>query len=108
MQNDLNELRQFVGGEQRFDDLRNARVTWPWAWAANELSNSEFLALQNWLGKASRDSGELRLIACRLLDVFGERGQKWIDSRLKRELTLLGEQVPSTSALRGALGMLRR
>ena len=34
MQNDLNELTQFVNGEQRFDDLRNARVTWPWAWAA--------------------------------------------------------------------------
>lgn len=108
MQNDLNELKQFVDGEQRFDDLRNARVTWPWAWAAKELSSCEFVALQDWLGKASRDSGELRLIACRLLDVFGKRGQKWIDLRLKRELTLLGEHVPSTSALHGALGMLQR
>ncbi len=108
MQNDLNELKQFVNGQQRFDDLRNARVTWPWAWAAREFSSSDFLAMQRWLGEASRDSGELRMIACRLLDAFGERGQKWIDSRLNRELTLLGEHIPSTSALRSVLGALRR
>ncbi len=52
MRNDLNELRRFLQGEQRFDDLRNARVTWPWAWAAKTMSKTEMLVLQHRLRHA--------------------------------------------------------
>ncbi len=108
MHNDLNELHRFVDGEQRFDDLRNARVTWPWVWAQRAMSKTEFMILRARLSRSLANSQELRSIACRLLDFVGERGQAYIEKRLERELTLLGEHVDSTSRMRSALSKLRR
>lgn len=42
MQNDLMELRQAALEDVPSDDLRNRRVTWPWAWLATHVSNAEF------------------------------------------------------------------
>jgi geranylgeranyl pyrophosphate synthase len=107
MRNDLNELRRFVHGEQRFDDLRNARVTWPWAWAAKKLSKTEMLVLQHRLRNAFGNIEELKSVAGRLLDVVGDRGDLFIKTKLERELTLLGEHVESTRAMRSALSKLQ-
>lgn len=103
MRNDLNELRRFLQGEQRFDDLRNARVTWPWAWAAKKLSKTEMCVLQHRLRHGLGDIEELKSVAHRLLDVVGEEGDLFIKTRLDRELTLLGELVESTRSVRSAL-----
>ena len=107
MQNDLDELHRFVDGEQRFDDLRNARVTWPWAWAQKLISKTEFMVLRARLSRSLRDSEELRSIACQLIDLVADRGQAYIEKSLERELTLLGEHVDSTRGLRIALSKLR-
>ena len=108
MHNDLNELHHFVEGEQRFDDLRNARVTWPWVWAQKVISETEFMVLRGRLSRSLGDSQELRSIACKLIDLVADRGQTYIQKRLERELTLLGEHVDSTRGLRSVLGNLRR
>ena len=107
MRNDLNELRRFLHGEQRFDDLRNARVTWPWAWAAKTMSSTEMVVLQHRLRHALGEVEELKSVARRLLDVVGDRGDLLIKMRLERELTLLGEHVESTQSMRSALSNLQ-
>ena len=106
MRNDLNELRRFLQGEQRFDDLRNARVTWPWAWAAKTMSSTEMVVLQYRLRNALGEVEELKSVARRLLDVVGDRGDAFIKTKLKKELTLLGEHVESTQSMRYALSKL--
>ena len=106
MRNDLNELRRSSQGEQRFDDLRNARVTWPWAWAAKTMSSTEMVVLQYRLRNALGEVEELKSVARRLLDVVGDRGDAFIKTKLERELTLLGEHVESTQSMRYALSKL--
>lgn len=108
MHNDLNELRLFVEGEQRIDDLRNARVTWPWAWAARSISKTELVVMQFQLRDAIGEVEKLKSIACRLLDAVRDGGDAAIEKRLERELTLLGEHVESTQSMRAALSKLRR
>ena len=46
MKNDIDELCELLDGSDRCDDLRNRRVTWPWAWAASEVSARQFTAWQ--------------------------------------------------------------
>jgi geranylgeranyl pyrophosphate synthase len=108
MQNDLNELRGCLQGKQRFDDLRNARVTWPWAWAAKAASKTEMVGLQQRLRRAVGDTEELKAIARQLLELVGSRGDALIETRLERELTVLGEHVESTRSMRSALSKLHR
>lgn len=107
MRNDLNELRRLLQGEQRLDDLRNARVTWPWAWAAKTMSTSELVVLQSRLRNALGEVEELKSVARRLLDGVGDRGDSFIKTKLERELSLLGEHVESTQSLRSALSKLQ-
>ncbi len=46
MQNDLIELKRGIRFGGRADDLRNARVTWPWAWISRLRSERELADLQ--------------------------------------------------------------
>ena len=108
MYNDLNELRLFSEGEHRCDDLRNARVTWPWAWAARKMPAADMRTMQHRLRHAFGDVNELRTIARRLLRNIGQRGHDLIEAKLERELTLLGEHVDSTHSMRAALSKLRK
>lgn len=108
MHNDLNELHRFVDGQQRCDDLRNARVTWPWVWAQKAVSKTEFMGLRGKLSRSLGNSQALRGIACQLIDSIGDRGQAYIKKKLERELNLLGEHVASTQAMRSALSKLRQ
>ncbi|MEM9588332.1 MAG: polyprenyl synthetase family protein [Planctomycetota bacterium] len=108
MHNDLMELRRFSEGDQRCDDLRNARVTWPWAWASQSLSKIELFALRHRLRKAPDDAEALRSIACRLVDRVGDQGNDQIQVKLQRSLTLLGEHVDSTRSMRSILSKLQR
>lgn len=95
MHNDLDELHRFAAGEQRCDDLRNARVTWPWVWAQKKLSDTEFMALSARFSRARANADQLRLIASQLIDCVADIGQAHIEKRLQRELTLLGQHVDS-------------
>lgn len=107
MRNDLIELRRFVDGDPRCDDLRNARVTWPWVWAHRAMTRTDFQVLRARLRPARGDVRQLRSIANRLLDVIGPRGESSIERRLAGELQLLGERVESTGGLESVVSKLR-
>jgi geranylgeranyl pyrophosphate synthase len=108
MYNDLLELRRFAEGDERADDLRNLRVTWPWVWAVQEMSLAEFCGLQRRLGQSTEDVHQLRQIAVRLIAVIGERGQERIESRLAQGLNALGEHLTMSPSLKSVLSKLRR
>ena len=92
MKNDLDELREFISGAERCDDLKNRRVTWPWAWAAADLSAVGFAALQQRLGQQQRAS--LRGLASKLLEVTLERATQAINARLDRAVERLSAVTP--------------
>ena len=84
MKNDLDELTDFIGGAERCDDLRNRRVTWPWAWAAGRLSGKRFASLQRRLGQLHHDQDSLRVIATTLVAATRDRAAAAINARLDR------------------------
>jgi geranylgeranyl pyrophosphate synthase len=92
MKNDLDELREFISGAERCDDLKNRRVTWPWAWAAADLSAVGFAALQQRLEQQQRAS--LRGLASKLLAVTMERAMRAINTRLDRAVERLSAVTP--------------
>jgi geranylgeranyl pyrophosphate synthase len=87
MKNDLDELVEFVDGADRCDDLRNRRVTWPWAWAADGLSRDGFAALQRRLTDPHPDS--LRSLARDLLGATKDFAASAIHARLRRARDML-------------------
>ena len=89
MKNDLDELRELLDGSDRCDDLRNRRVTWPWAWAAGELSASQFAAWQRRLRRSKEQPAAFRLLAKDLLAVTHGRAVAAINVRLDRAIDRL-------------------
>ena len=89
MKNDLDELTGFVAGAERCDDMRNRRVTWPWAWAAGRLSAERFATLQQRLARPSANVASLRSLAKDLLAVTQEDAAAAIQARLHRATDLL-------------------
>jgi geranylgeranyl pyrophosphate synthase len=89
MKNDLDELVEFVDGADRCDDLRNRRVTWPWAWAADHLPRDGFAALQRRLTNPQPHPDALRSLARDLLAATEEPAASAIHSRLRRARDVL-------------------
>ncbi len=85
MQNDLQELKAGTRQGGRCDDLRNARVTWVWAWASQQLSDREFRELQSLL---SEPVGMQR-IACSLLAAISESSEAMIRKQIGQALSSL-------------------
>ena len=111
MRNDLEELRTLVRDaddnvELRCDDLRHARVTWPWAWAVH-LSESHDLRRLILLLDESRTNRQAMLdLAAQLVCLVGPTGDRMIRTRIEEPLRLLGEHVVDTSALQAMRSML--
>jgi geranylgeranyl pyrophosphate synthase len=89
MKNDFDELCELVDGSDRCDDLRNRRVTWPWAWAASELSARQFTAWQSRLRQVEEQQAEFRSLAKDLLDATHRRAAAAINTRLDRAIDRL-------------------
>lgn len=89
MKNDLDELVGFVDGAERCDDLRNRRVTWPWAWAADRLPEAGFAVLQRQLAEPHPHLSVLRALAKDLLELTREAAAVAIHARLRRATDLL-------------------
>jgi len=89
MKNDLDEHVEFVEGADRCDDLRNRRVTWPWAWAADRLSPDGFAAFQRRLTGSHPHPDSLRSLATDLLGETKEHAAVAISNRLRRARELL-------------------
>ncbi|MDG2220860.1 MAG: polyprenyl synthetase family protein [Rubripirellula sp.] len=107
MKNDLQELRRFVNGDVRCDDLRNARVTWAWAWASRTVTEQKMIALQKRLRNACGDRDEYRAVAETLLGIIGTRGDDYVQRKLQNSLRLLGRCVGSTRGLQLTLQRLQ-
>ncbi len=89
MKNDLDELRELLDGADRCDDFLNRRVTWPWAWAASELSASRFAAWQRRLRRSEAHPAAFRALAKDLLAATRGRAVAAINARLGRAIERL-------------------
>jgi geranylgeranyl pyrophosphate synthase len=89
MRNDMDELSELVAGSDRCDDLRNRRVTWPWAWAAGELSAEEFAAWQLRLRQSAPEPAAFRPLAKDLFDLTYGRAVIAMNGRLDRAIDRL-------------------
>jgi geranylgeranyl pyrophosphate synthase len=111
MHNDLSELTKFVNGCAASDDLRNARVTWPWAWAARRLDEKDFLNLQTRYAEALGNQQGLLTIAKELFGVSARHGGEVLVGKLDKHLRLLAEHVESLGLIKEmelALAPLKR
>jgi len=108
MLNDLGELHRFADGAERCDDLRNARVTWPWVWGAEVMESENFLELRSELQSAVDDLPRLRCIVRRLIHAIDERAQRETEAKLAGALRSLDDHVHSTVAIRESLRALQR
>ncbi len=97
MKNDLDELIAFAEGADRCDDLRNRRVTWPWAWAACSLEASRFAQLQRLIAEAEQCPAQLNGVANELVDAVGDIGASKIDARIDRAITLLARSASKST-----------
>ena len=97
MKNDLDELVEFVDGAERCDDLRNRRVTWPWAWAADRLSGDGFASLQRRLTGPHPHPDSLRSLARDLLGETKEPAAIAIHTRLQRAQDFLAHATGGDS-----------
>jgi len=103
MKNDLDELVEFVDGAERCDDLRNRRVTWPWAWAAELLPRDVFAALQRRLTDPHPHADSLRALASDLLAATKGPAAGAIHTRLRRARDVLAATTGDTGAGLGAV-----
>lgn len=111
MHNDLDELEQFVRGSDRGDDLRNARVTWPWAWASRRMAADDFAMLQTRYARALRNHHGLRDVAGDLLEMVDDFGRGEVSRYLDMQSRLLAEHVESLEwidQMTAALAPLKR
>ena len=117
MRNDLDELTSVVedglAGRNlsRLDDLRNGRVTWPWAWlsARSGAADSQALAARLRDSVVAGDETALARTASELLKRTLAHGQAAIKRQIEAPLRLLGEHVidgTSLGSLRGILSMI--
>lgn len=104
MRNDLDELRSLTmaasrGLVLRTDDLRNARITWPWAWAQQVCSTHDCEHLVFQLRAAKEDPEAMVVLACQLLKHTCALGETVIQDRVEMQFRLLGEHVLDTKAM---------
>ena len=106
---DLGNLSGKGPPAKRYEDLRNGRLTWPWAWAAEILHPVDyqgFEAVARALTGASLGlRPNARALAAGLLQVAGEHRRQFILDRLRG---MLGELAATASGRGGieALGCL--
>ncbi|MEM0927211.1 MAG: polyprenyl synthetase family protein [Planctomycetota bacterium] len=96
MRNDLEELRSFAeGSEDRCDDLRNQRITWPWAWLSRRLSeiHCEHLAKSTERLSTQRNFRGMRQVAAEVYALVKDVGHEEINRRVDEPMALLSEYV---------------
>lgn len=113
MRNDLEELRSMTNDSNEFqtkrmEDLRNARITWPWAWAHSVCSPGEFAALVAQLPDSSQDPRALSRLATQLLSHSERRGNAAIQHRIDRQFCRLASNGVNERALVEMEALLER
>lgn len=100
MRNDLDELRMLAGEGLRQDDMKNARVTWPWSWYAENCPNEAFRGLQSLAYVASTDPAVAKTVATTIDLQIGAYGDQIIENRLQIAFAELCEIVGMSKPLR--------
>lgn len=113
MRNDLEELRSMTNENNEFhsvrmEDLRNARITWPWAWAYSVCSPDEFAALVTQLPHSGQDSRALKRLAIQLLSHSERCGDAAIQERIDRQFCQLAAYDLNDRALVEMKAVLKR
>ncbi len=113
MRNDFQELRSMISDSSqglaiRSDDLRNARVTWPWALAFQHCTRDEFAKLVHQLPEVKDDRMAMVALAKQLLHHTGSVGDKVIRDRVERHFRLVGEHVLDLSSMNLLRSVLER
>ncbi len=90
MQNDFSELKSSSEFGGRIDDLKNARVTWPWAWFSRLRSERQFAEMQCLLIES--DQGNLDKVASTLLESVATVCEKSIRRKIEGALSSLQNQ----------------
>ncbi|MDX1929764.1 MAG: polyprenyl synthetase family protein [Pirellulaceae bacterium] len=103
MRNDLDELLHIATGTAgpnhgtlRDDDLRHARVTWPWVWAAELADHVYCESLTEHLTTSTHDR---QLIAANVVSLVQSHGDHIIEGIISEQLRLLAEHVIDPSRL---------
>lgn len=78
MLDDLSNLSEQVDTAKRYEDLRNNRPSWVWAWLAEDLSSEHFVRLQRLASRVVRGAEPGPLATAMLLHLGGG-GVKRID-----------------------------
>jgi geranylgeranyl pyrophosphate synthase len=107
MRNDLDELRMVANDGLRHDDMKNARVTWPWAWYAESCKNETFKELQLRAYVAINDANVARNVATAIDRQIGAYGDQEIESRLQIAYSELSEIVSGSKPLHDLQLLLR-
>ncbi|ACY14755.1 polyprenyl synthetase family protein [Haliangium ochraceum] len=114
MLDDLGSLASDSRRHKGREDLRLARPTWPWAWAAQSASAQVFAELQQRAVLVSRgdsDRAALDELARALCELVGDTGWARVHTRLSLALAVLGDALgpsPELSALEDEIARLER
>ena len=98
MRNDLDELASIAQRRHedqtedsiRDDDLRNARMTWPWVWASQRTGHA---CCREWAMRLDRSTQDRWNIAQELFQLVGQHGDQIIGAVVSEQLRLLAEHV---------------
>lgn len=106
MRNDLDELAsiaQWRPGDNsedtiRDDDLRNARMTWPWVWACQR---NEYTKCRDWALRLVRSPEDRRQVARELFERIGQHGDQVIATLISEQMQLVAEHILDQRLLDG-------
>jgi geranylgeranyl pyrophosphate synthase len=112
MRNDLDELASIAsrpsgeasGETVRDDDLRNARMTWPWVWASERVDHRKCRTMALRLVRSSEDR---RQVAQELFQYIGHHGDQVISALVSEQVRLMAEHVIDQHLLDGVSGILQ-
>ncbi len=107
MRNDLDELRMVANDGLRHDDMKNARVTWPWAWYAEKCASETFRESQLSAYVATNDAAVAKSVATAIDRQIGTYGDQEIESRLQHAYSELTEVVGVSKPLHDLQLLLR-
>lgn len=112
MRNDLDEIASIAQGyparhldtPTRDDDLRNARLSWPWVWAAKRIGAVECHKLTT---KLIQNPDSRQLIAKELLETVGDCGDRIIAGVIREQMQRLADCVVDQALLHDIAEILR-